>query len=69
MTAHKWLFWLDQYRLPDNRVPLVGYCCELYLDYRHCQSRPVHRLVKDADDGETVIEEHNFNSLYYLEFN
>lgn len=25
--------------------------------------------VKDADDGETVIEEHNFNSLYYLEFN
>lgn len=22
-----------------------------------------------ADDGETVIEEHNFNKLYYLEFN
>lgn len=25
--------------------------------------------VKDADDGDTQIEEHNFNPLYYLEFN
>ncbi len=25
--------------------------------------------IKDADQGDTVIEEHNFNSLYYLEFN
>ena len=25
--------------------------------------------VREADKGETVIEEHNFNSLYYLEFN
>ena len=25
--------------------------------------------MKEADKGETVIEEHNFNSLYYLEFN
>lgn len=25
--------------------------------------------MHEADKGETVIEEHNFNSLYYLEFN
>ena len=25
--------------------------------------------MKEADQGETVIEEHNFNPLYYLEFN
>ena len=25
--------------------------------------------MKEADQGETVIEEHNFDSLYYLEFN
>ena len=25
--------------------------------------------IKDADQGDIVIEEHNFNSLYYLEFN
>ena len=25
--------------------------------------------MQEADQGETVIEEHNFNKLYYLEFN
>lgn len=25
--------------------------------------------MHEADDGETVIEEHNFNKLFYLEFN
>ena len=25
--------------------------------------------MKEADEGETVIEEHNFNPLFYLEFN
>lgn len=25
--------------------------------------------MQEADKGETVLEEHNFNSLYYLEFN
>ena len=25
--------------------------------------------MKEADQGETVIEEHNFNPLFYLEFN
>lgn len=25
--------------------------------------------MKKADDGQTVLEEHNFNKLYYLEFN
>jgi len=25
--------------------------------------------MQEADQGDTVIEEHNFNKLYYLEFN
>lgn len=27
------------------------------------------KALKDADMGSTIIEEHNFNPLYYLEFN
>ena len=27
------------------------------------------QAMKEADQGETVIEEHNFNPLFYLEFN